>query len=584
MNTPSQQGVAVSIIQRAVPETAQPLHENAMVSRVLSARGVQSASEMNFTLSDLPTPDTLLGIDQAVERLAQALQAQEKVLVVGDYDCDGATSTALAVLGFKAMGFEHVEFLVPNRFEYGYGLSPAIVDVAKQQNPALIFTVDNGVASVDGVERASELGMDVIVTDHHLPPALLPRAVAIVNPNIPGATFPSKHLAGVGVCFYVLSALRAHLHKAGLLKQELKMAQFLDLVAIGTVADVVPLDHINRTLVEQGLRRIRAGVTRKGVLALLARAGRVATRTSSDDIGFALGPRLNAAGRLDDMTRGISCLLTEDDLTAHNLATELDSLNQQRRSIESTMRAEAEAILENETDALHANTKRFSIVLFKDSWHQGVIGIVAGRVKEQLNKPVVVFAQDSDTLIKGSARSIPGVHIRDVLDAVATNNPDLIHKFGGHAMAAGLTLAKSRFSEFAEAFEAEVKRVLDGELPNREWVTDGSLSDNERTLTNAQLLTDLSPWGQEFPAPLFDDVFTISSAREVGKGHLKLSLVSQSGSESKQGQRYDAIAFNQPDIFTIGDAVQVVYSLSVNHYRGNLSLQLQVKYMQLSGQ
>ena len=497
MNTSSHQTASVSIIQRCVPETAQPLHENALVNRVLSARGVKSASEMNFALADLPTPETLLGIGQAVERLVQALEVQEKILVVGDYDCDGATSTALAVLGFKAMGFEHVDFLVPNRFEFGYGLSPAIVDVAKQQDPTLIFTVDNGVASVDGVERATQLGIDVIVTDHHLPPAVLPRAVAIVNPNIPGATFPSKNLAGVGVCFYVLSALRARLHNDGLLKQELKLAQFLDLVAIGTVADVVPLDRINRTLVEQGLRRIRAGATRKGVLALLARAGRVATRASSADIGFALGPRLNAAGRLDDMTRGISCLLTDDDLTAHNLATELDSLNQQRRSIESSMRTEAEAILENETHSLETNATRFSIVLFKESWHQGVIGIVAGRVKEQLNKPVVVFAQDGDNLIKGSARSIPGVHVRDVLDAVATNNPDLIHKFGGHAMAAGLTLAKSQFSEFIDAFEAEVKRVLDGELPNREWVTDGALLDTERTLANAQLLTELSPWDKQ---------------------------------------------------------------------------------------
>jgi len=284
------------------------------------------------------------------------------------------------------------------------------------------------------------------------------------------------------------------------------------------------------------------------------------------------------------MTRGISCLLTDDDLTAHNLATELDTLNQQRRSIESSMRTEAEAILENETHSFKSNTTRFSIVLFKESWHQGVIGIVAGRVKEQLNKPVVVFAQDGDDLIKGSARSIPGVHVRDVLDAVATHNPDLIHKFGGHAMAAGLTIAKSQFSEFVEAFEVEVKRVLDGELPNREWVTDGALSDNERTLANAQLLTELSPWGQDFPAPLFDDFFTIGSAREVGKGHLKLSLVSQSDAHAKQGQRYDAIAFNQPDIFAVGETVQVVYSLSVNHYRGNQSLQLQVMYMQLSNQ
>lgn len=563
-------------------KTAQ-LHSNQLVNRLLSARGLTSKSELDYALADLPRPDTLLGIDAAVERLLEARVQQQKVLIVGDYDCDGATSTALAVLGLQAMGFEHVDYLVPNRFEYGYGLSPAIIDVALENKPDLIVTVDNGVASVDGVEHAKVNNIDVVVTDHHLPPAVLPRAVAIVNPNIPGATFPSGNLAGVGVCFYVLLALRARLAKEGIDGADVKLADYLDLVAIGTVADVVPLDSINRILVEQGLRRIRRGFTRPGVLALLSRAGRVAERVTSSDIGFALGPRLNAAGRLDDMTRGIMCLLTESDSEALKLATELDTLNQQRRGIEQKMREEAEAILANDELITTDNKIVFGLVLFDEQWHQGVIGIVAGRIKEQLNKPVIVFAADGDTLVKGSARSIPGVHIRDVLDAVATHNPDLIDKFGGHAMAAGLTLARSRFSEFAEAFNAEVKRVLDGQLPNRELLSDGGLDDTERSMGNAQLLADISPWGQEFPSPLFDDVFTVETTRVVGKGHLKLRLRSvELSSGAAYGTIYESIAFNQPDSFVSGDMVHVAYSLSVNHFRGDQTLQLQVAHIQIS--
>ncbi len=575
--------IPVTISRRSVSAAPEKLHENALINRILHARGVQSESELNFALADLPRPDTLLGIDDAVSRLLQARLNQEHVLIVGDYDCDGATSTALAVLGLRAMGFTHVEFLVPNRFEYGYGLSPAIVDVAAKSKPKLILTVDNGVASVDGVERANKQGIDVVITDHHLPPAVLPRATALVNPNIPGATFPSGNLAGVGVCFYVLLALRAKLTSEGLVGNEVKLADYLDLVAIGTVADVVPLDRINRILVEQGLRRIRRGYTRPGVLALLSRAGKVADRITSTDIGYAIGPRLNAAGRLDDMTRGVDCLLCESDSEALMLATELDTLNKQRRSIEQSMRKEAEAVLASDEILNAGSDVSFGLVLFKEQWHQGVIGIVAGRLKEQLNKPVVVFAADGDQLIKGSARSIPGVHIRDVLDTVATHNPDLITKFGGHAMAAGLTLDRSRFSEFSEAFNREVKRVLEGELPNRELVSDGALSDAERTMENASALQDISPWGQDFPVPLFDDNFLIEHARVVGKNHLKLKLRSvESDDNPSYGAVYDAIAFNQPDSFALGDLVHVAYSLSVNHYRGNQSLQLEVAHMQIS--
>lgn len=559
------------------------VHSNALVNRLLNARGIKSEKELNFALADLPRPDSLLGIDAAVDRLMQARVQQQRVLIVGDYDCDGATSTTLAVLGLRAMGFEQVDYLVPNRFEFGYGLSPAIVDVALRNKPNLIVTVDNGVASVDGVEHASAHDIDVVITDHHLPPAVLPKAVSIVNPNIPGATFPSGNLAGVGVCFYVLLALRARLTKAGLVGSDVKMADYLDLVAIGTVADVVPMDSINRTLVEQGLRRIRGGYTRPGVLALLSRAGRFAERITSSDIGFAIGPRLNAAGRLDDMTRGIMCLLSESDSEALTLATELDTLNKQRRGIEQKMREEAEAVLGTDELLNSSDKVAFGLVMFNKDWHQGVIGIVAGRLKETLNKPVIVFAADGDNLMKGSARSIPGVHIRDVLDTVATHNPDLIDKFGGHAMAAGLTLARSRFGEFSEAFNAEVKRVLDGELPGREIISDGGLNDDERSMENAQLLTDIVPWGQEFPAPLFDDVFIVESTRVVGNGHLKLRLRSAESSKNQAyGTIYDAIAFNQPNSFSSGDLVHVAYSLSVNHYRGNQSLQLQVAHMQIS--
>jgi len=559
------------------------LHVNPLANRLLNARGVGSKKELDFALADLPRPDSLLGIDEAVERLLMARVKQQRVLIVGDYDCDGATSTTLAVLGLQAMGFEQVDYLVPNRFEYGYGLSPAIIDVSLANKPDLIVTVDNGVASVDGVEHAKAHSIDVLVTDHHLPPAVLPRAIAIVNPNIPGATFPSRNLAGVGVCFYVLLALRARLAKESIAGADVKLADYLDLVAIGTVADVVPLDRINRILVEQGLRRIRRGFARPGVLALLSRAGRVPERITATDIGFAIGPRLNAAGRIDDMTRGILCLLTESDSEALTLATELDTLNQQRRSIEQKMREEAEAIIASDELITPADDTVFGLVLFNEQWHQGVIGIVAGRIKEQLNKPVIVFAADGNALVKGSARSITGVHIRDVLDTVATNNPDLIDKFGGHAMAAGLTLARSRFSEFTEAFNAEVKRVLDGQLPNRELMSDGGLDDTERSMGNAQLLSDISPWGQDFPSPLFDDQFIVETTRVVGNGHLKLRLRSdESIRGAAYGTIYDAIAFNQPDSFGSGDRVHVAYSLSVNHFRGDQTLQLQVAHIQIS--
>ncbi len=578
------------INRRELPALVPQLHENTLIQRVLAHRGVESAAQLDYALADLPRPDALLGIDAACDRLMQALQAQEAVLVIGDYDCDGATSTTLAVLGLRAMGFESVDYLVPNRFEFGYGLSPAIVDVAAAMEPSLIVTVDNGVASVEGVERARKFDIDVIITDHHLPPAVLPNAVSIVNPNIPGATFPSKNLAGVGVCFYVLLALRTRINEQRSEQGEpllnVNMAEFLDLVAIGTVADVVPLDATNRTLVEQGLRRIRKGFCRPGVQALISQAGRVAERLHAADIGFAVGPRLNAAGRLADISKGIECLLTDDAVQAHHLAIELDELNKKRRSIEQSMRADAEAVVQAAFDSPDLDSAgQCALVLFDENWHQGVIGILAGRLKEQLHKPVVIFAADGEHGIKGSARSIAGVHIRDVLDTVATNNPELIDKFGGHAMAAGLSLSRDNFTQFCVAFENTVSEVLGGQLPARQWLSDGSLSDTERCLDNATLLDAVSPWGQGFEAPVFDDVFLVESSRVVGTNHLKLRLRSVPSDDNKSdyGERFDAIAFNQAGLVSVGAEVQVVYALAVNHYRGERSLQLMVHHMHSTG-
>ena len=572
---------AVHIRRRSRVALTSRLHTSQLVHDVLAARGVKDAQELKFALADLPRPESLLGIQAAVNRMIKARQDQQRVLIVGDYDCDGATSTCVALLGLRLLGFENVDYLVPDRFKYGYGLSPAIVETALASAPDLIVTVDNGVASVDGVEVARQAGVDVIVTDHHLPPPVLPRAVAIVNPNIPGATFPSKNLAGVGVIFYVLLALRARLVESAQVEPGVNLAALLDLVAIGTIADVVPMDKINRTLVEQGLRRIRAGQSRCGVLALLRCAGREPSRITSSDIGFALGPRLNAAGRLDDMARGIECLLSADFTSAMALATELDGLNQRRRSIEKRMQNDAQLQLTNLPIKHCGEEATFGLVLFEPEWHQGVIGIVAGRLKEQLHKPVIVFCADGEHTIKGSARSIPGVHIRDVLQSVATSQSGLIEKFGGHAMAAGLSLKRARYSDFAIAFDQEVKRCLHGKLPVREFLTDGSLSEADRCLPNARLLQSVAPWGQEFGPPVFDDYFIIDALQSVGTGHLKLKLRGAPSGDKTDSNAMDAIAFNQRNCFTIGDRVHVVYSLSVNHFRRTVALQLHVLYLKV---
>ncbi len=571
--TATQASPAASCISvRDVPDVANTLHNNPIAHRVLAARGITDADELDFALASLPTPDTLLGIDKAVQRLLLARTNQEHITIVGDYDCDGASSTCVALLGLAMMGFGKLDFLVPNRFEYGYGLSPAIVEVANKSKPSLIVTVDNGVASIDGVERAKALGIDVVVTDHHLPPVVLPLACAIVNPSIPGSTFPSQNLAGVGVMFYVLLAVRRALAEQGDPGGDAPLANLLDLVAIGTVADLVPLDRINRTLVEQGLRRIRAGRTRPGILALIKVAGRESTTLTASDIGFGIGPRLNAAGRLDDIAWGIRCLLSEDDTEANDLATALDTFNKERRQIEASMRESAASQLAR-IDADNADGL-FGICLMDDAWHQGVIGIVAGRIKDRLHRPVVVFTADKENSLKGSARSIPSVHIRDVIQAIVAKHPNWIEKFGGHAMAAGLSMPREYFEPFQVAFDVEVRRVLNDQPPSRNWLTDGSLAPSELELDTALLLAGLMPWGQGFEAPTFTNEFLVKTAKPVGRGHLKLSVVTDAGS-------VDAIAFNCATSVQHGDWVRLVYSLEANSWRNRVTLQLNVLHLEV---
>lgn len=569
------------ITARSVPTLATTLHDNPLMHRLLAARGVKSASELEFALADLPRPDSLPGIDKAIARLLTARDQQQRILVVGDYDCDGATSTCVAIKGLRMLGFDQVDYVIPSRFRFGYGLSPAIVDVARIDYHAdLILTVDNGVASVDGVAHANTLGIDVIVTDHHLAPKVLPSACAIINPNIPGSRFAGQHLAGVGVIFYTLLALRAELQRRNDPASKAPLAALLDLVAIGTVADVVPLDNTNRTLVEQGLRRIRCGVTRPGVLALLRQAGRLAPALSTQDIGFGIAPRINAAGRLEDMRIGVQCLLADTQEEADQLAHSLNELNKQRRSIEQSMRREAQAQLNDhaiaeQVSGLH-DAGAFGVCLIDENWHQGVIGILAGRIKDTLHRPTIVFTLDDDHNLKGSARSIPGVHIRDVLQAIVTRHPGMIEKFGGHAMAAGLSLPRRFLEPFRQAFDEAVKQAVNGRYPEREYSCDGSLTEQERTLGNARLMSHLMPWGQGFEPPEFVDQFTVVSRKVVGNGHLKLGLCS----EAARDRVLDAIAFNCSVEVQTGDRITLVYALEVNTWQERESLQLRVRYME----
>ncbi len=554
-----------------------PRQLHPVLRRVYAARDVAVADELECSLTRLHSVEALGGIGAALDLLVAALERRERILVIGDFDADGATSSALAIRALRAMGHHDVDYLVPNRFQYGYGLTPEIVELAAERRPQLLITVDNGVSSLAGVEAARARGMRVLITDHHLPGAQLPAADALVNPNLPGDAFPSKCLAGVGVIFYVMLALRARLRAEGWFERrgiaEPNMADLLDLVALGTVADVVPLDHNNRILVDQGIRRIRAGRCCAGILALLEDAGRDPARLVAADLGFAVGPRLNAAGRLEDMSLGIECLLADDPAQARQLARRLGELNRQRRDIEGQMREEALQALE----ALDADTLPAGICLMDESWHQGVIGILAGRIKERFHRPVIAFAPAGVDELKGSARSIPDLHIRDLLDKIATRQPELIRKFGGHAMAAGLTLERARFERFREAFAQAVAEEVPPEALQGVLLSDGELRPEELALEVAEALRDGGPWGQGFPEPLFDGVFEVVQSRIVGDKHLKMVL-----RHPQSSGWLDAIAFNAVEHGwrEAPPAVRLAYRLDVNEFRGRRSVQLLVEYLE----
>ena len=552
-----------------------------ILDRVYRHRGVTGVGELDLSLAALAPAHDLAGLPGAVDVLARARRDRQRVLVVGDYDADGATAAALALLGLRALGFADVDYLVPNRFEYGYGLSPEIVSVARTREPRVLVTVDNGIASVDGVAAAREAGMDVVITDHHLPGERLPQASAIVNPNQPGCRFPSKSLAGVGVMFYVLAALRARLREDGVFREsgagEPNVAAWLDLVALGTVADVVALDRNNRILVEQGLRRIRAGRCRPGVAALLSVAGRDPSRCVAGDLGFAAAPRLNAAGRLTDMSLGIDCLLDDDPAGALAKAKELDALNRERRTIERDMHDDALAHLD---DLGEPADLPYGLCLFEEHWHQGVLGIVAARVRERVHRPVIAFARDGDERLKGSARSIPGLHVRDALDAVATRHPGLVLAFGGHAMAAGLAIRRADLDLFRGAFDAQLRRTLQAsDLEEVLW-SDGELAPADLALDLARALRAAGPWGQAFPEPLFDGEFDVLSRRVVGEHHLKMKLRAGPGAAP-----LDAIAFRRTDDDWPPGATRIhaAYRLDVNEWQGAQSAQLVVEWLDVVG-
>ena len=545
------------------------------LKQIYANRGVDRLDDITLPLSQLAPPSALKGAQAAAEMLADAIEFHASVVIVGDFDADGATSCALAVSLLKQMGLEEVTYLVPNRFEFGYGLTPEIVGIAAQYQPDVLVTVDNGIASIDGVMAAQMLGMSVIITDHHLPGDTLPEADIIVNPNQPGCPFPSKALAGVGVMFYVLTALRAELRGRGWFESMgidiPNLANALDLVALGTVADVVPLDKNNRTLVAAGLARMRSGRARPGIEALFEVAGRDISQVSSTDLGFVAGPRLNAAGRLDDMSVGIECLLAESSASARILATQLNDFNKERKEIERTMQTDAMTLLEK--GDLSVGNEDFALSLFREDWHQGVVGILASRIRERFHRPTIVFAQSGDGELKGSGRSIPGVHLRDALDRVATSTPDLITKFGGHAMAAGLSLSQDDLPRFREAFNRVVAQALKGSLPDQVTVTDGQLPESDLTLGLAEALESGGPWGQAFEAPSFEGVFTISDMRVVGEKHLKFRLFTEAG-------LIDAIAFNaEVETWTRNKpkTLRCVYRPCVNEYRGERRLQLQIE-------
>jgi len=564
----------MEIVRRVVPDAASGLAAagvHPVLARIYAARGVATADELATDLARLPSFSQLKGIDQAAARLADAIARAERILVIADYDADGATACAVAVRGLAAMGAV-VEFLVPNRFDYGYGLTPEIVVDAAARMPRLIVTVDNGIASHEGVACAASRGIEVLITDHHLPAATLPVPAIIVNPNQPDCLFPAKHLAGVGVMFYVLAATRALLRDRGAFadRPEPNLAALLDLVALGTIADVVRLDQVNRTLVAQGLLRIRAGRCHPGIAALFAAAGRDVRRATAYDLGFVAGPRLNAAGRLADMSVGIRCLLADTAAAALPLATELDRLNRERRDVEAVM--QEEALAELEARAAEGAGDAYTLCLFHPDWHQGVVGIVASRLKDRYHRPAIVFARGGGSELKGSGRSIPGFHLRDALDLVAKRAPGVIARFGGHAYAAGLSLAESDLPTFVAAFEAVAREALSADDLARVRASDGGLEPAEVTLDLAQVLA-AGVWGQGFPAPAFDDVFDVADQRTVAGKHSKL-ILQRPGTRAPA--RFEAILFNHVDL--LPPMIRAVYRPDPNEWNGTFALQLVIEY------
>ena len=538
-----------------------------LLARIYAARRIRTSAELKYETAALLPPSLLKGIDGAARLLADAIQSGKRLLIVADYDADGATACAVGIRALRAFG-AHVEHLVPDRFKLGYGLSTELVELAAQSRPDLLITVDNGIASVEGVARARELGIATLITDHHLPGPEVPAAACIVNPNQPGCAFPSKALAGVGVMFYVVLATRAELRRRGFFaeKTEPNLGALTDLVALGTVADVVPLDANNRNLVSQGLRRLRAGRGQPGVMALLRAAGRSPAAATSFDLGFVAGPRLNAAGRLADMSVGIECLITEDEARAMNLAQQLDRLNVERRAIEASM-------LEQALEHLKKVNLESGLTFFDHGWHQGVVGILASRLKDRVHRPVVCFAPAEEggrPVLRGSGRSIPGLHLRDCLDLVAKRAPGLIGRFGGHAMAAGLTILETDYQGFSRAFETAVEELLPAEARLRTVETDGALEGAHCTLEVARMLEG-EIWGQGFPQPLFCDNFAVESQRVVGERHLKLRLV-------KDGRRYEAMRFGALE--PLPEKVRAAYRLAVSEFNGLRTIQLNVEHFE----
>lgn len=569
------------IKERDLPDLAINLPDvSSLLKRIYVSRGITDQQQLSKELSNIVSYKTLKGIDEATTLLELALTEQQSIVIIGDYDSDGATATALAMQGLRMLGAHHVNYLIPNRFDYGYGLSPEIVNMAiKTFQPQLIVTVDNGITSIEGVNSAKQAGINVLITDHHLPSDQLPNADVIVNPNQLNCAFPSKSIAGVGVMFYVLIALRARLREKNyFLEQQLtepNLAELLDLVALGTVADVVPLDANNRTLIYQGLKRIQKGRVRPGIKALLQLAGKELNTVTASDLGFIVGPRLNAAGRLDDMQLGIDCLLANNDVDAYEKAAQLDTLNKQRRTIEQTMQKEALQQLENITLANLPN----GVCLFDEQWHEGVIGILASRLKDQYHRPTIIFAEtEQKGILKGSARSITHINIRDALQNIASQYPNLMDKFGGHAMAAGLLLKKEQLKMFQTAFDHEIAKQLGSQSLDKVIITDGELEGEEFSLEQAKQLADAGPWGQSFPEPLFNGLFWIEQQRLLKDKHLKLVLRTKD-----KRQQLEAIAFNIDTSVWPNSTIKqanIVYRLMVNEYKGQQSLQLLITHLE----